>query len=118
MHRPSCLPGDVRAGARSGCRNRILAQQRAPQGVQPDGADVQRLAVESLDVERGALTAPPLVADLLPELLAQLVGRGLARPAKVAGELKVQLALADRNVPAQELVALLRSPGSGSPAFG
>ena len=57
--------------------------------------------VESLEVEAGAPRRRRSSRICLPEPLAHLVGRGLARPAEVAGELEVQLALADRNVPAR-----------------
>src|SRR3954471_10769319 len=106
--------------SRGACDERLArasgSEQRAPQRVQPDRAEVQRRGVEGLGVERIPLAAAQFVPDLFPETLAQLVGRCLARPAEVAGELEFELAFADRDVPAQELVALLRGPYPCSPA--
>src|SRR4029453_15001482 len=92
-----------------------LPQQCALEGVESYGADVQGLGVEFLEVEAGALFE--VGADLLPQPLAHFVGRGLARPAQIAGELEVELALADRQVLLQEVVAFVRRPGSAAPAL-
>ena len=83
-----------------------LSQQCALEGVQAYGADVQGLGVERLEVEAGP--GFELGPDLLPEPLAHLVGRGLPRPAEVAGELELQLPLADVQVGLEELEALVR----------
>ena len=55
--------------------------QRLLEHVEPDGAEVERLAVEGLQVERVTLAGCRLVAGLFPEPLADLVRGRLAGPA-------------------------------------
>src|SRR4029453_11008891 len=93
-----------------------LPQQRPPQNVQADRADVQCLAVEGLEIEPFA--GFKLGPDLLPEPLTHLVRGCLPGPAEIAGEFELELAFADVEVGLEEVKALLGRPGSGAPAFG
>src|SRR4051812_2354130 len=87
-----------------------LAQHSGAQNVQPDRADVERPAVEGLEVERVALPGPGVVAQLQPEPFADLVRRRLPGPAEVAVELEAQEALGHVRVPAQEGPGLVVGP--------
>src|SRR3954454_19600875 len=58
--------------------------QRLPERVQPQRAEVQGLPVEHLEVEVGAPAGLRIIPGLQPDPLADLVRRGLTRPAQVA----------------------------------
>ena len=68
--------------------------------------------MELLQIEAGTSSLGAGIAQLLPEALAELVGRGLARSAQVPVELEVQLPWRQVQVLLQEAVALLCVPGA------
>ena len=72
--------------------------------------------MEVLDVE--AVAAGGLVAGLLPQPLADLVRRRLARPAEVAVQLEADEALGHVHVGLQERPGLLGVPGAAAPGVG
>src|SRR5690242_1727009 len=94
-------------GAASG---RSEALERVAQRVQPERAQVERGAVELLEVEVRALAPLRVLARLQPEPLADLVRRGLPGPAQVPVELEPQVLVRYPAVRAKELPAKLRGP--------
>src|SRR5437016_4645957 len=87
-----------------------LAEHRLSQRVQADATDVERAAVEVLEVEGVAFALADLVAQLHPEPLADLVGRRLTGPAEVAVELEAQEALLHVGVAGEEGPGLVIGP--------
>src|SRR5580698_8836071 len=89
-----------------------LTQHRVLERVQTDAAEVQRLLVERLRVECRTLSRLVLVADLLPDALADLVRRRLPRPAEVAVDLECDEFRRDVHVLRHEVEGVVSGPGS------
>src|SRR6185436_10131182 len=88
----------------------LHAVEGRPQDVEADGAEVEVVAMEDLEIEGRALARLRRVARREPDPLPDLVRRRLPRPAQVAVELEAQILVRDPAVRPHELPAQFRRP--------
>src|SRR4051812_31800972 len=95
---------------------RRSGEQEVAQRPQTDAAHRERLAVERAQV--GPVRGGPVVAELLPHALPDLVGRGLPRPPEIAVDLEPDERLVHVDVLGHEAEGVLAGPAAGAVRLG